>query len=123
MSMHKIIPSEHEREGLELYKLPVGKPSQAADFFRCGYDWGVRWTSIELEMPKCHIESEEDPDKDGYPQFHGMVSNSLDITDGHNLARGHYRDDGTWVIYGAEHDFQMVETAKITHFKALPKLP
>jgi hypothetical protein len=123
MSMHKIIPSNHERKGLELYKLPVGTPSQPSDFFRCGYDWANRWTSIKESMPACDIESEEDHDDNGYPRFHGMVSKSLEITDGQQYARGHYRDNGTWAIYGAEHDFQIVDPKDITHFKALPELP
>ena len=55
--------------------------------------------------------------------FDGYVSDSFEITDGWNLARGHYRSDGRWVIYEAEHDFQMVEADEITHYGALPKLP
>ncbi|TMO87731.1 hypothetical protein CWC12_10215 [Pseudoalteromonas ruthenica] len=68
-------------------------------------------------------ESEEDHNSDGHPQWHGMISNSIEISDGHHLARGHYREDGTWVIYGAEHDFQLVEPSEVKYWKPLPKLP
>lgn len=82
-----------------------------------------QWQPAKHCLPECNIESEEDHDADGYPQWHGMVSAALEITDGYNYARGHYRNDGSWVIYGAEHDFQIIDQEKITHWMKLPKLP
>ena len=82
-----------------------------------------KWISVEAKIPFLEFENEEDPNVDGYCQFHGYVSQSLEITDGTNWARGHYRDDDTWVIYGAEHDFLIVHPDKVTHWQPMIKLP
>lgn len=81
------------------------------------------WISVKDELPICNHELAEDPNEDGNPQFDGFVSQSIEISDGYNLARGHYRDDGTWNIYQAEHDFQIVDPEKITHWAPMIKPP
>ena len=85
------------------------------------------WTPLIDALPTCKFESEADHDKDGNAQWFGMVSDTLEITDGYQYARGHYRIDGdnngSWVIYGAEHDFQDIDVDAITHYKLLPELP
>lgn len=87
--------------------------------------WNERntWLCVSDVLPECPHEHNEEHDENGYPQWEGCVSNSLEISDGHNLARGHYRDDGVWVIYAAEHDFQIVNPEEVTHWKPLPKPP
>lgn len=82
-----------------------------------------KWTNIKIELPSCEHECQEDPNDDGYPQFDGFISQSVEITDGTNWARGHYRDDGTWKIYGSDYDFLMVEPSEITHWQPMIKLP
>jgi hypothetical protein len=42
VSMHKIELTELEREGLELHRLPTGKPSQLSDTFRAGVQFATR---------------------------------------------------------------------------------
>jgi hypothetical protein len=84
------------------------------------------WISVAdikyLELP---FESEEDPNEDGYPQFYGMVSQTVEITDGEARSFGHYRSDGEWNVYIIDHDldFLNVNPNKITHYKVLDKLP
>lgn len=87
--------------------------------------WNERnaWRSVDTFLPKCPHEHNEEHDEDGYPQWEGYVSASLEISDGYNLARGHYRDDGVWVVYDAEYDFQLVKPEDVTHWKPLPKPP
>ena len=82
-----------------------------------------RWTSIKEELPECPHEAQEDFISNERFEFDGHISQSVEITDGYNYARGHYRDDGRWNIYGAEHDFQIVDEGEITHWMPLPKLP
>tara|TARA_R100000951_G_scaffold110053_1_gene107770 strand:- start:1688 stop:1945 length:258 start_codon:yes stop_codon:yes gene_type:complete len=81
------------------------------------------WISVDTKMPFLEYENEDDPDVNGYPQFHGYVSQSVEITDGTNWARGHYRDDSAWIIYGAEYDFLIVKPEDITHWQPMIKLP
>lgn len=81
------------------------------------------WISVKKSLPFCEFEHEEDSNEDGYPQFHGFVSQSVEITDGANWGRGHYRDDGSWKIYGCDYDFLMVKPEKITHWQPMIELP
>ncbi len=83
------------------------------------------WISVADSLPETYNESEEDPDKEGYPRYHGYVSSTYEVTDAtycsHGL--GHYRDDGKWVIYQGEHDFQNVDPDKVKFYKPVSKLP
>ena len=72
----------------------------------------MEWISVDKQLPECIFEMDD-----------AWVSQSIEITDGEGVGRGHYRDDGEWVAYGAEHDFQIVDPYKITHWAAMPKLP
>lgn len=88
--------------------------------------WNTRadgWISVEASLPDLHFESQEDPDEDGYPQFDGMVSQTVEITDGEGFGRGHLRSDGKWICYGAEYDMMIVDPEKVTHWAPLRQLP
>lgn len=81
------------------------------------------WISVKDRMPATpHEMGQFDPDGE-HVVWEGLVSNSLEISDGYNLARGHYRADGEWVVYDAEHDFQLVDPAEVTHWMPLPEPP
>ena len=81
------------------------------------------WVKVSDRLPLCTHEADDEHDLDGYPTWTGFVSDSLEISDGASLARGHLRDDGVWVVYDAEHDFQLVEPSEIKYWKSLPVLP
>ena len=88
--------------------------------------WNTRadgWISVENALPELQFESQEDPDEDGYPQFDGMVSQTIEITDGEGFGRGHLRSDGKWICYGAEYDMMIVDPEKVTHWAQLRQLP
>lgn len=129
MSMHKIPLTELEREGLNRHHLVVDAPSQLSDGFRLGMKWAQDnasadgWVGVEASLPELHFESQEDPDEDGYPQFDGMVSQTIEITDGEGFGRGHLRSDGKWICYGAEYDMMIVDPEKVTHWAQLRQLP
>lgn len=82
------------------------------------------WVSadVAIDLP---FESEEDPNEDGYPQFHGMVSQTVEVTDGLGRSFGHFRDDGKWIIYVTESevDYAIVKPENVTHYKKLDNLP
>ena len=48
--MHKIELTEWEREGLELQRLPIGKPSQLSDTFRAGVQFATRKSNETIEQ-------------------------------------------------------------------------
>jgi hypothetical protein len=76
------------------------------------------WISIDVGLPACVFEREE------CFGFNGMISQSIEITDGQSLDRGHYQSDGAWHMYDeSEHDCFNVDPADVTHWKPLPKLP
>ena len=63
MSMHKIDLTEWEREGLELHRLPIGKPSQLSDTFRAGVQFATRKsneTIIDLAKRNCALQAKID---------------------------------------------------------------
>lgn len=63
MSMHKIELTEWEREGLELHRLPIGKPSQLSDTFRAGVQFATRKsneTIIDLAKRNCALQAKID---------------------------------------------------------------
>lgn len=63
MSMHKIELTEWEREGLELHRLPIGKPSQLSDTFRAGVQFATRKsneTIIDLSKRNCALQAKID---------------------------------------------------------------
>lgn len=63
MSMHKIDLTEWEREGLELHRLPIGKPSQLSDTFRAGVQFATRKsneTIIDLSKRNCALQAKID---------------------------------------------------------------
>ena len=63
MSMHKIELTEWEREGLELHRLPIGKPSQLSDTFRAGVQFATRKsneTVIDLAKRNCALQAKID---------------------------------------------------------------
>ncbi len=130
-SVMKIDDLCEKQSGISTNKLSVLLIDVENEIKQCVYDIRFspqvqeyrQWKLVDHYLPKCSIESEEDHDNDGYPQWHGMVSNSLEITDGYSYARGHYRNDGSWVVYGAEHDFQIIDPKKVTHWMELLKLP
>ena len=82
------------------------------------------WVSVATP-PELQFESEEDPDSDGYPQFDGMVSQTVEVTDGDSRSFGHFRSDGLWIVYIKGHDFDMlnVDPPKVSHYKILAPLP
>lgn len=82
-----------------------------------------QWISVKHDLPSTIHEIEEFDKAGDKCTFHGMVSDSLEVSDGHGLARGHYRDDGTWCIYDAEHDFQLVDKTEVTHWMPILKGP
>ena len=89
--------------------------------------------AIEKSEPKNEwISVDDEPDVDceftewvnGSCIFDGMVSQSMEVTDGENWGRGHYHGNGHWVIYDeSEHDFLNVEPNAVTHYKPFSKLP
>lgn len=63
MSMHKIELTEWEREGLELHRLPVDKPSQLSDTFRLGVQFATRKsneTIVDLAKRNCVLQAKID---------------------------------------------------------------
>ena len=63
MSMHKIDLTEWEREGLELHRLPIGKPSQLSDTFRAGVQFATRKsneTIVDLAKRNCELQAKID---------------------------------------------------------------
>ena len=103
---------------------------KASLFAWMGYQQAVKdmeaenqWIECSDRLPKCKHEIEEWDGSGENCTFHGNVSQSVEISDGYKLARGHYRDNGTWNIYDAEHDFQLVEPEEITHWKPMLKGP
>ncbi|QEG08832.1 hypothetical protein [Aeromonas phage 4L372XY] len=63
MSMHKIELTEWEREGLELHRLPIGKPSQLSDTFRAGVQFATRKsneTIVDLAKRNCALQAKID---------------------------------------------------------------
>lgn len=63
MSMHKIELTEWEREGLELHRLPIGKPSQLSDTFRAGVQFATRKTNetiVDLAKRNCALQAKID---------------------------------------------------------------
>ncbi len=81
-----------------------------------------QWISVEDRLPKCIYEHSEWHDNVCY--FDGMVSQSVEITDGENWSRGHYQSDGKWHIYDeSQHDFLNVDPKEITHWTPMIKLP
>jgi len=89
----------------------------------CMADIGPKWVSVDDAMPDCEYEHTEWDHCGGLCNFDGDVSQSVEITDGHSWARGHYKDDGTWTIYDSAHDFLIVDPDKITHWMPMIKLP
>ena len=81
------------------------------------------WIEVKNQLPVCNIELEDDPDEDGYARFHGYASQSVEITNGYEWARGHYRDDGKWTVYEAEYEFLMIDPKTITHWQPMIELP
>ncbi|WP_428613365.1 hypothetical protein [Pseudoalteromonas sp.] len=83
-----------------------------------------QWVSVDVEPPTPHEHTEWDKSGDNCT-FDGWISNTFELSDGspYNFARGHYQDDGNWVVYGAEHDFQIVEPSKVKFYKPLPTQP
>lgn len=116
----------------ESYGLHLGEKYTSIKCSCCSFsandvdDWNARadgWISVEVSLPELQFESQEDPDEDGYPQFDGMVSQTIEITDGEGFGRGHLRSDGKWICYGAEYDMMIVDPEKVTHWAQLRKLP
>ena len=63
MSMHKIELTELEREGLELHRLPIGKPNQLSDTFRAGVQFATRKsneTIVDLAKRNCALQAKID---------------------------------------------------------------
>lgn len=63
MTMHKIDLTEWEREGLELHRLPIGKPSQLSDTFRAGVQFATRKsneTIVDLAKRNCALQAKID---------------------------------------------------------------
>ena len=63
MSMHKIELTDWEREGLELHRLPIGKPSQLSDTFRAGVQFAVKKsneTVVDLAKRNCALQAKID---------------------------------------------------------------
>lgn len=61
--MHKIDLTEWEREGLELRRLPIGKPSQLSDTFRAGVQFATRKsneTIVELAKRNYALQAKID---------------------------------------------------------------
>ena len=85
--MHKIELTEWEREGLELHRLPVGKPSQLSDTFRAGVQFATRKsneTVIDLAKRNCALQAKIDalmlefcPDGMAQEQIERLVENQV----------------------------------------------
>ena len=74
-----------------------------------------QWIKCSDRLPECPHE---------YTTDDTMVSHSLLVTDGRDsqsLGMGHMREDGTWRLYGGDHDFMHPE--KITHWMPFPDPP
>lgn len=81
------------------------------------------WISVNKALPSTHYEMEEFDSTGEVVEWHGMVSDCLEISDGQKLARGYMRSDFTWNIFDAEHDFQIVDENDVTHWMPLPTPP
>jgi uncharacterized small protein (DUF1192 family) len=72
------------------------------------------WISVDDSLPSCKFEDAESGN---------FISQSVELSDGWKLARGHYVKEIGWIVYDAPHDFQLVETDEITHWKPLLEPP
>ncbi|PCI53661.1 MAG: hypothetical protein COB36_12060 [Alphaproteobacteria bacterium] len=90
---------------------------------RCMADIGPKWVSVAYAMPDCIYEHSEWDHSGDVCHFDGDISQSVEITDGQNWARGHYKDNGKWTIYDSAMDFLIVDADKITHWMPMIKLP
>jgi hypothetical protein len=73
------------------------------------------WIKCTDRLPECPHECTTDDT---------MVSHTLLVTDGRDpstLGMAHMREDGTWCLYGGDHDFMHPE--QITHWMPLPVPP
>ena len=51
------------------------------------------------------------------------TSQSVELSDGENLARGHLDSKDGWVVYESEYDYFYVDPDKITHWMPLINTP
>lgn len=73
------------------------------------------WISCTDRLPDCPHECTEDDT---------MVSHTVLVTDARDpstLSMAHMREDGTWKLYGGDHDFMHPE--QISHWQPLPRSP
>ncbi len=87
-------------------------------------DTGPKWISVDTAMPDRKFEHSA-WDHDGEVcLFDGMVSQSVEVTDGYNWARAHYQSNGVWHMYDeSQHDFLNVDPDEVTHWMPMIKLP
>lgn len=72
------------------------------------------WIKCSDRLPDCPHECTTDDT---------MVSQSVLVCDGgpQSLGMAHMREDGTWMLYGGDHDFMHPDP--ITHWMPLPDSP
>ena len=90
----------------------------------CMADIGLKWIGVDDELPDCIYEHSSWGHDGDVCEFDGMVSQSVEVTDGQNWARAHYQSDGVWHIYDvSQHDFLNVDPEEVTHWMPMVKLP
>lgn len=73
------------------------------------------WIKCTDRLPECGHECTTDET---------LVSDTLLVTDEgdpSSLGMAHMLEDGTWKLYGGEHDFMHIKT--VTHWQPLPRPP
>lgn len=73
------------------------------------------WIKCSERLPECPHECTSD---------HTMVSQTVLVTCGesmHTLGMAHMREDGTWLMYGGDHDFMNPD--KVVYWMPLPATP
>ncbi|ELG7182120.1 TPA: DUF551 domain-containing protein [Pseudomonas aeruginosa] len=73
------------------------------------------WIKCTDRLPECPHECTTDDT---------MVSHTVLVTDERDptsLGMAHMREDGTWKLYGGDHDFMHPE--QVTHWQPLPRSP
>jgi len=83
MSMHKIELTALERTGLEVHRLPIGKPSQLSDCFRHGIEYALSYTSNTYEKQQREINWQMD-------KIRKLKEALLDVVDGLSASDLHY---------------------------------